>query len=359
MLKIIDKYILKRYLGTFFTMLLLFIPIGILVDLSEKVDNMIENKVPFSAILGYYGNFTIHMGYLLFPLFLFLSVIWFTSKLANKTEIIAILSSGISFTRFLRPYLIGSTFVAIFFFIIGMFVLPDASRKYNEFYYEHLHKFKKDRETGEVFRQINDEEFLYASSFNSKNNSAYNFTLEHFNGNQLTHKITATRIQFRAKDSVYRLTNYVLRKIGKEDDVIIKKRRKDTIFNFELEDLTPVEYIAETLNYPDLLKFIEKEKRLGSASVNRYEVIKYKRWSIPFSAFILTIIAVAVSAMKRRGGMGVNLALGIAIAFIFVFMDKIFSVMADKSGFSPLLAVWLPNILFGILALFLLNRAKR
>jgi len=359
MLKIIDKYILKRYLGTFFTMLLLFIPIGIMANLSEKVDNMIENKVAFLAIMGYYGNFTIHMGYLLFPLFLFLSVIWFTSKLANNTEIIAILSSGISFTRFLRPYLIGSTFIAVFFFVIGMFVLPDASRKYNDFIYNQLHPGRKARETGEVFRQLNDNEFIYASSFNSKNQSAYNFTLEHFEGSRLTHKISASKIQFRPKDSVYRLRDYVIRYIGENDDIIIKKRRKDTIFNFELAALTPVKYIAETLNYPDLIKFIEKEKRLGSASVNRYEVVKYKRWSIPFSAFILTIIAVAVSAMKRRGGMGVNLALGIALAFIFVFMDKIFSVMAEQSGFNPLLAVWLPNIIFGILAIFLLNRAKR
>ncbi len=359
MLKIIDKYILKRYIGTFFTMLMLFIPIGIMIDLSEKVDNMIENKVPFLAIMEYYKNFTIHMGYLLFPLFLFLSVIWFTSKLANKTEIIAILSSGISFTRFLRPYLIGSTFIAIFFFIVGMYILPDASRKYNEFYYGQLYKHRKNRETGEVFRQINDKEFLYASSFNSEKKSAYNFTLEHFEGTKLTHKISATKIQFREKDSVYRLTNYVIRYIGKNDDVIINKRRKDTVFNFELDALTPVEYIAETLSYPDLLKFIEKEKRLGSTSVNKYEVVKYKRWSIPFSAFILTIIAVAVSAMKRRGGMGVNLALGIALAFIFVFMDKIFSVMAEQSGINPILAVWSPNILFGILAIYLLNRAKR
>ncbi len=359
MLKIIDKYILKRYLGTFFTMLLLFIPIGIMANLSEKVDNMIENKVPFLAIVEYYGNFTIHMGYLLFPLFLFLSVIWFTSKLANNTEIIAILSSGVSFTRFLRPYLIGSTCIAIFFFVIGMFVLPNASKKFNEFLYGQLHKGRSDREKGEVFRQLNDNEYIYASTFNSSTNSAYNFTLEHFEGNKLTHKISATKIQFRAKDSVYRLTNYVLRIIGEHDDVIVNKRRKDTIFNFELEDLTPVKYIAETLNYPDLIAFIEKEKRLGSTNVNRYEVVKYKRWSIPFSAFVLTIIAVAVSAMKRRGGMGVNLALGIALAFVFVFMDKIFSVMAEQSGLKPILAVWLPNIIFGVLAIYLLNRAKR
>lgn len=359
MLKIIDKYILKRYLGTFFTMMILFIPIGIIVDLSEKVDNMIENKVPLIEIIYYYGNFTIHMGYLLFPIFLFLSVIFFTSKLANKTEIIAILSSGISFNRFLRPYLIGSTFIAVFFFIIGMFILPDASKKYNEFYYNQLHKFKKVRETGEVFRQINDNEYLYASRFDSKNNSAYNFTLESFDGTKLTHKISASKIEFRVKDSVYRLRNYVLRTIGEHDDVIVKRSKKDTILNFDLEDLTPVDYIAETLSYPDLLKFIEKEKRLGSASINRYEVVKYKRWSIPISAFILTIIAVAVSAMKRRGGMGVNLAFGIALAFVFIFMDKIFSVFADKSGFDPFLAVWLPNILFGILAFFVLKNAKR
>lgn len=359
MLRILDRYILKRYLGTFSVMLLLFIPIGIMVDLSSKVDNILENQAPLGKTIYFYCNFTIYMGYLLFPLFLFLSVIWFTSKLANKTEIVAILSSGISFSRFLRPYLIGASFIAVFFFLVGMYVLPNSSKEYNEFKYEYLYPHEKDKKTTNVFRQINDNDYLFVSSFDSKNKQAYNFTLEHFEDNVLKYKIEASRIKFIEKDTSYRLTNYVKRDIGKYHDDIIRKVRKDTVFNFDLDDLAPVNYIAETLSNSELSAFIEKEKKRGSSYVSRYEIIKYKRWSIPISAFILTIIAVAVSAMKRRGGMGVNLAFGIALAFVFIFIDKIFTVMADQSGFNPLLAVWLPNITFGILAIFLLNNAKR
>lgn len=359
MLKTIDRYILKRYLGTFITMLLLFVPIGIIVNLSEKIDNLIESKAPLGEIVLYYGDFVVNLGYLLFPLFLFLSVIWFTSKLANKTEIIAILSSGVSYTRFLRPYLIGATLIAVAFFFIGLFVLPQANKGFYEFKYKYLKNNKGVQQTANVFTQLNDNDYLYASSFNPKEKSAYNFTLEHFEDNVLQYKITASRIKFREKDSTYRLRNYVKREIGKHHDIIKSKRIKDTVLNFDIEDLTPVNYMAETLGYSELNEFIEKEKSRGSSNVNRYLVAKYKRWSIPVAAFILTIIAVAVSSMKRRGGMGVNLAIGIAIAFIFVFFDKIFSVMAEQSGFNPLLAVWLPNVCFGILAIYLLKNAKR
>ena len=359
MLKILDKYILKRYLGTFSVMLLLFIPIGIMVDLSSKIDNLIEHNAPLDKTVYFYFNFTIYMGYLLFPLFLFLGVIWFTSKLANKTEIVAILSSGVSFSRFLRPYLIGASVIAVVFFLVGMYVLPNSSKEYNEFKYEYLYPHEKDKNTTNVFRQVNDNDYLYVSSFDSKNKQAYNFTLEHFEDNVLKYKIEASKIKFREKDTTYRLTNYVKRTIGKFHDNIVRQTRKDTVFGFDLDDLAPVNYIAETLSNEELDVFIEKEKQRGSSYVSRYEIVKYKRWSIPISAFILTIIAVAVSAMKRRGGMGVNLAFGIALAFIFIFIDKIFTVMADQSGFNPLLAVWLPNITFGILAIVLLNNAKR
>jgi len=359
MLKILDRYILKRYLGTFSVMLLLFIPIGIMVDLSSKIDNIIESGAPFGKVVYFYFNFTIYMGYLLFPLFLFLSVIWFTSKLANKTEIIAILSSGVSFNRFLRPYIVGASMIAIFFFLVGMFVLPYSSKEYNEFKYAYLHKNRKDKDEGVTFRQINDKEYIYVSSFDSKTKAGYNFTLEHFEGNELKYKIQATKIQYQEKDSTYRLRQYIRRNIGEHHDEIIRETRKDTVFDFDLDDLTPVKYIAETKNYTELNDFIEKEKKRGSSFVSRYIVVKHKRWSIPVSAFILTIIAVAVSAMKRRGGMGVNLALGIALAFTFIFIDKIFTVMANQSGFDPILAVWLPNITFGFLAIYLLNNAKR
>lgn len=359
MIKIIDRYILKRYFGTFIMMLVMFIPIAIIINLAEKIDKILSNEAPFGAVAEYYLNFTIYIGYLLFPILLFLSVIWFTSKLAAKTEIVAILSSGGSFFRFLRPYLFGATIISGLALYAGMYMVPRASKGFNEFKYEYLKKGKARKNNKTIFRQLNDNDFIYLSSFNFTNETGYDFTFEHFSNNVLEYKITATTIKYVEADSSYRLQNYIKRKIGKDNDIIEKERRKDTIFNFDLEDLTPVEYIAETLTYPELTEFIEREQKRGSNYISRYKLVQYRKFSIPIAVFILTFIAVAVASIKRRGGIGVNLAFGVAVGLTYVFFDKIFGVMAEQSGFSPLLAVAIPNILFGILAIYLLNNAKR
>lgn len=362
MLTIIDKYILKRYLATFAVMLLLFIPIGIVIDVSEKINKMLENKVPFLEIAIYYYHFTVYFANMLFPIFLFLSVIWFTSKLANNTEIIAILSSGISFTRFLRPYIIGASIISVFVLLMGFFIVPASSEGFNSFRYTYLRNDGKQAMMGDntdVYRQISDDEFIYVNSFNTESKTAFNFSLEKFKEEKLVHKITASRIKWNPKDSTYTLYDYTKRTVGKLGDKIEKVPEKKAKFSFDLEDLTPVVYIAETLSLGKLNAFIEKEKSRGSSNINVYLVVLYKKYSIPVSAFILTIIAVAVSSMKRRGGMGTNLAIGIALAFAFVFFDKIFGVLAEKSSIPPMLAVWLPNIAFGILAIYLLRNAKR
>jgi lipopolysaccharide export system permease protein len=340
-------------------MLLLFIPIGITVNLAEKIDKILENEVPFIEVAAYYLDFTIYFANLLFPLFLFLSVIWFTSKLANNTEIIAFLSSGVSFWRFLRPYLIGATIVCIGALVLSMYLAPRASKGFNEFKYQYLKKGSDVQETSDVYRQINDVEYIYASNFQPKTKSARNFTLEHFEGNKLKFKLSASRLQYNEVDSTYTLSNFDKRIVGENGDEIFHERTIDTILPFEFDELTPVTYIAETLNYNELNDFIEQESRRGSGNMNRYLVVAYKRWSLPVSAFILTIIAVAVSSMKRRGGMGVNLALGISLAFVFIFFDKVFGTLAEQSTFSPLIAVWFPNVTFGILAIYLLFNAKR
>jgi len=346
-------------LGTFILMLILFIPIGITVNLAEKIDKILENEVPFIEVAKYYLDFTIYFANLLFPLFLFLSVIWFTSKLANNTEIIAFLSSGVSYMRFLRPYLIGATIVSLGALVLSMYLAPQASKGFNEFKYEYLKKGAEVQETSDVYRQINGSEYIYASNFQPKSKSARNFTLEHFEGNKLKYKISASRLQFNEKDTTYTLTNFDKRIVGENEDVILHERTLDTVLPFDFDELTPVSYIAETLNYTELNDFIKQERRRGSANMNRYLVVAYKRWSLPVSAFILTIIAVAVSSKKRRGGMGVNLALGISLAFIFIFFDKVFGTMAEQSSFSPLIAVWFPNVTFGILAIYLLYNARR
>lgn len=356
-MKIIDWYILKRYLATFALMLALFVPIGIMVDISENVDKMIENRAPMSDILLYYYHFTLHYANLLFPFFLFLSIIWFTSKLANNTEIIAILSSGVSFMRFLRPYLIGATLVAIVVFFMGMFIVPKASKGYNEFRHTYITKNRDKPGSVSLFNQINDDEIIYVRSFSPVTNTGNDFTLEHFDGNRLKYKISATSISF--KDTIFQLTNYVKRTIGEGDDVLEKERKLDTMFSFKLEDLVPVSYVADTKNLIELNAFIEREKQKGSGNISMYQFNLYKRWSAPLTAFILTLIAVAVSSMKRRGGMGINLIFGISLAFIFIFFDKVFGVLAEQSGFPPLLAVAIPVLFFGVLAVVLVRNARR
>ncbi|MEL1243176.1 LptF/LptG family permease [Flavobacterium sp. DGU11] len=360
-MKIIDWYILKRYLATFFVMLIMFIPIGIVIDVSEKINRILEYKVPFVDVAIYYGNFTIYFANMLFPIFLFLSVIWFTSKLANNTEIIAVLSSGISYMRFLRPYIIGATFISILALLMGFFFVPSASKGFNDFRYTYL-KRGTDAETRknvDVYKQISDNEYIYVSSFNYKTKMGVNFSLEEFKDNQMVSKINASMIKWNEKDSTYTLTNYNKRIVGKMEDRLESANEKKFKFNFKPDDLTPTVYAAETMTLGELNKFIEKEKERGSGNINAYLVVKYKKYSIPISAFILTVIAVAVSSMKRRGGMGVNLALGIALAFTFIFFDKVFGTLAEKSSMSPFIAVWIPNFTFGILAIYLLRNARR
>ncbi|WP_299123230.1 LptF/LptG family permease [uncultured Winogradskyella sp.] len=358
-MKILDWYILKRYLLTFLMMLLLFIPIGITVDLAEKVGKMLENNAPFGDVTAYYLDFTVYFANLLFPLFLFLSVIWFTSKLANNTEIVAFLSSGVSFSRFLRPYLIGATIVAVFALVLGMYLAPIASQGFNEFRFKYLKKNKQVQKTRDVYQQINDNDYIFVSNFSTSRQVGMNFTYEHFEGNELKYKIFANSIRYVEEDSTYQLTTYVKRSFENGIETVEKEKKKNLSLPFELEDLTPVEYAAETKSYGDLLEFIKAEKRRGSPNIGRYEVVKLKKWSLPVSIFILTIIGVAVSSVKRRGGMGVNLAFGIAIVMIFVFFDKVFGVMAEQSNFPAIIAVWFPNFIFGILAIYLLQNAKR
>ena len=241
-----------------------------------------------------------------------------------------------------------------------MFIVPNASIGFNEFQFKYLKKGRQDRVTENIFNQLNERDFIYVSRFDSVRQIGYNFTMEHFDENNvMEYKLSAANIRWVPSDTLYRLTSYVKRSIKGEKEIVETKRRLDTIFPFQINDLTPVSYIAETKNLFELNTFIEDQKRKGASNINSYILVKYKRWSLPITAFILTLIAVAVSAQKRRGGMGVNLAFGILVAFIYIFFDRVFGTLAEQSGFSPLLAVIVPNLLFGFLAFYLLKQAKR
>jgi len=357
-MKILDWYILKRYLLTFFMMIILFIPIGIIVDLSEKVDKMIQRKAPMNEILWYYLSFIVYFANILFPILLFLSIIWFTSKLANNTEIIAIQSSGVSYMRFLRPYIVGASIISVIVFFMGMFIVPAASTVYNDFWNKYIRSSKVES-VSDLYNQFSDNDYLYVSSFNYQEQKGYNFSVEHFDGIKMKEKINAETIQWIDSTKTYRLTNYSKRKIGEGDDILVKRDQLDTIFNFKPDDLMPMEYTAENKNLFELNKFIEREKMKGSPNLNMYLLVKYRRWGAISTAFILTLIGVAVSSVKKRGGMGINLMVGVVVGFSFVFFDRVFGTLAQTSGgLSPLMAVVLPNLIFLTLAILLLRKVR-
>ena len=355
-MKIIDKYIIKNYLTTFFVMLGLFIPIGIMVDFAEKIDKFREKEVSADLILNYYFDFIWYFGSQLYPVFLFLAVIFFTSRLANNNEITAILSSGISFQRLMKPFFISASIIVVFAFFSGMFIVPKSNQNFNEFISENV-KSEEKRKTSRLFKQINESEYIYVSSFDPSRNRGINFTLENFENSELKHKITATTIRW--DDSIFRLTNYVKRSIVNNNEIIKKATRKDTIFNFDIDDLSPLNYVAETLNFFELNELIRYEKKAGSPLINSHLLVRHKRYTIPLSCFILTLIAISVSSFKKRGGTGSNLAIGVTLGFFFIFLDKIFSVLVIKSNFSPGIASWGILFIFSIIAFLLLKKAIR
>lgn len=356
MFNILDKYILKKYLGAFALLLALFLPIMVTVHIAEKIGKILSKDVPMGEVLMYLLDFTIYFSNFLFPLFLFISTMFFTSKLAMNTEVIAFLSSGVSFNRFLRPYIIGATIVCVLALIFSAIFVPSASSGFNEFQSKYF-RSESDKQTTNVFRQINDHDYIYVSNYQPSSQMGFDFTLEHFEANELVYKIYANRIQY--KDSVYVLSGYKKRTLLENGEHVETEQRKDTLFDFDIDELTPSDYIAETLQFSKLNEFIALEEKRGNSNMNLYYVEKYKRTSIPVSAFIFTLIAVAVSSVKKRGGMGVNLAIGIVIAMTYVFLDKVFGTIAEKSTFNPWIAVWFPNIFFAIVAFFLLRNARR
>jgi lipopolysaccharide export system permease protein len=358
-MKILDLYIIKKFLLTFLMMFILFIPIGILVDVSEKVDKFKEHELSFYQILDYYLDFVWYYGYFLFPIFVFLSVIWFTSKLSSNSEITAILSSGISFNRFLRPFIISATIIFLVSAFSGMFIVPEKNKSFNEFQYKYLSKNKKDRNLSNLYKQISDDEYIYVSSYNPTRNQAYNFSHELFNDNKLIEKITSRNIRWVEEDSIFRLTDYFKRSYINNNELIESRRIYDTLFNFNMSDLSSLKYQAKALNFFDLNKFIDEERASGSPLLNDHLLERNRRLSIPFSVLILTLLAVSVSSFKRRGGIGLNLAFGIALAFVFIFFDKLFSVLVVKSDFNAAIGAWAPNFVFLLITLQIMKIAKK
>jgi lipopolysaccharide export system permease protein len=359
-MRILDKYILKKYLLTFSALIFMFFPLGIVVDLSQHIGKLIENDVGIGESAWFYVNFMTNLLSLLFPVMLFIAVLFFTSKLANNTEIVAMLGSGISYQRLLYPFLFGATIVTIIMTVLSIWIIPKANKVYNEFWYKYFKKYEKVQETTNIYRQINKGDFVFIRTI-TKDKKGYDFKLDHIENNELKVVLIANRIEWIPKANVFRLHGYKKRIINTDGtEQIVTRKKKDTLLNFSLDDvLPPVSYYAETLSYPDLIKFIEAEKMRGSPNIQQFIIQKHKRLSVLASVYILTIIAFTVAYRKRRGGMGVSLAIGLFIGFTYIFFDRIFSILGVKAGLDPFFAVWTPNIIFAFVAIIMLIRAKK
>ncbi|MBE7697740.1 LptF/LptG family permease [Tenacibaculum finnmarkense] len=361
-MKILDWYILKRFLATFLFTLLILIPIAVAIDIAEKIDKFLreETLTFFEVVNDYYVNFIIYYANTFMPLALFIAVILFTSKLANNTEIVAINGSQVSFTRFLYPYFIGATIVCSVALLMNHFFVPSSSKTRKKFERTYLKKRKySDHTIREFSLQLNDSTYIYLQSFDLKRNTGYNFTTEIYDGIQLKQQLSADNINWSEKDSTFKLYNWKLRKIFKARDSIFSGNNVDTTFAFTPKDFNYKNVMAQEMRTPELIKFIEMSKDRGIKNLNMYLVELYKRTSLPIACYILTLIAVGLAYKKTRGGIGANLALGISLMFLYVFFLKVAEVLGAVAGANALLNVWIPNIVFGLYSLYLYLNGRK
>ena len=361
-MKILDKYILTKYFISFIFTLLILIPIAIAIDVSEKIGKFLDhaNLGIIEIVKDYYIPFIINYGNTFMPLALFISTILFTSKLASNTEIVAIHSAGISYKRFLRPYFIGAITISLISLFTNHFIVPHSNKSFEAFSETYLRKTKKAKtNVSKVSLQLTENDFVYFKSFNLKRNRGFGFSYEHYDGLELKYRILGENIKYTIEDSTYTITNFKKRKVYSQIDSIETGRKLDTVFNFFPTDLLYVGYLAKEMPSHELIKHIEKSEKRGVKSLNKYKVELYKRTSLPLSSLILTIIAVSLASRKKRGGIGINLAIGISLMFVYVFFMKVSEVLGAGAAYNPLFMVWLPNTLFGLLAIYLYINAKQ
>jgi lipopolysaccharide export system permease protein len=359
-MKIIDAYIIKKFLGTFAFTILLIIPIIIIFDLSENLQTFIERKASVSAIfLDYYLNFVPFLINQLSPIFIFITVIFFTSKMASNSEIVAILAGGVSFRRLLRPYLISAAILTIISFYLNNFVIPEANKERIAF--EEVYRKNKFRNVDrDIHMQIDKETFIYMSSYNADIDMGIDFSIENFNEEgELTYKLIADNVIWDTITHKWHIGNYYERYINGLDEIVNTGAYKDTTLNLKPEEFKRRKSFVQTMGYKELNDFIEEAVFKGSEKITRYLVERQTRFAYPFATFILTVIGVAMSSRKVRGGIGLHIGLGLLISASYILFMQIFTSFALTSGASVLVAVWTPNILYGLLALYLLKIAPK
>ncbi len=358
-MKLIDRYIIHKFLGTFFFAMLLIILIVVVFDVSEKIEDFVGKQAPLSAIIfDYYFNFIPYFINLFSPLFTFIAVIFFTSKMATRTEIVAILSSGVSYNRLLFPYMVSATVIAVLSLYMNNFVIPNATKKRIAFENEFIRDkyYNNDRN---IHKQISPNNYIYIERYSTEDNTGYRFSIEKFNKGTLYYKLVADNIKWDSVKSQWSINKYYIRYISGMDESIVKGEKIDTVLAFTPKEFERKDNTIETMDYNELRAYIASERLKGSDKIEVLELEKHRRIAFPFATFVLTLIGVSIASRKVRGGIGMHIGLGIGISFTYIMFMQVTTTFAASGLVSPMIAVWIPNIVFTFLALYLVKIAQK
>ncbi|MFA6806776.1 MAG: LptF/LptG family permease [Bacteroidales bacterium] len=359
MLKKIDKYIIKQLLATFFLAIALIILIVIVFDISEKLDDFLEREAPIREIIfTYYVNFIPYFVNLFGHLFFFIAVIFLASKMASRSEIIAILSSGISFKRFLRPFIISAIFIGLINVYLTNILIPQVNKpriQFERVYWRNPYK----NLTFNIHLKIDSANHVYVQNFNNFNVTGYRFTKETFCEKEICKKITAQNIIYDSVKKNWELIDYKIRTIDGLKENLVTGDKITMDLGVKPADFNIITAKVETMTFSELNDFIDKETKRGSKDINLYLIEKYQRLFNPLAFIILTIIGVSLSSKRTRGGTGLNLAFGITIAFSFIMMMKVTSVFSTKGNLHPIISVLIPIFVFTLISIFLIRKAPK
>ena len=357
-LKRIDTYIIKKFLGTYFFSIVLILSISVVFDLTEKLDNFVEHNAPLKAIIfDYYLNFIPFYMNMFSPLFTFIAVIFFTSKMASNTEIIAILASGVSFRRLMLPYFLSAAVIAAISFTVGGYIIPYGNKKMISFEDKYVKPIKQDN-VHNVQMEVGKGVIMYIERYEVSNNTGYHFSLEKFEGKKLTSRLTAETITW---DSVYRwkLTTYLQRNFNGMREKITKGSSKDTTIRVNPEEFFITSAEAPQMSNAQLGRYLKAQRQRGVGTIQGFEDEYYKRFSMPLAAFIMTLIGVSLSSRKVRGGIGLHLGIGLALSSLYILFSTMSTSFAVSGLMSAFSAVWLPNIVFLLVGIYLYHTAPK
>lgn len=360
MIKILDRYIIKKFLGSFGMTLGLFTVIIIVFDIAEKIDDFVEKQAPFGEIIfDYYLNFVPFLLNLFSPIFVFISVIFFTSKLAGKSEIVSILSGGVSYLRLLRPYMISALVIASFSFMLNAWIIPRADKQRVEF----ENKYTRDLTTNHkrnIKRQIRPGVIMTLQNYNYLDSFGYRLELERVNNGVLESRLFAEKIKWNPEVEKWRVSNYRIREFLPDgSERLTKGMALDTMIEFDPEDFFRKEEDVQSFNMRELNRYIELERMRGTANLFFYQTEKQRRYASPFSMLVLTFIGVCVSSIKTRQGVGWSLAKGVLISFAYLFIIQFFTSFGSSGTMQPFLAVWTPNIIFAFVGMWLYHKTQK